>query len=160
MRRAMLLALCAVIFLPAPSFAQQACTEIGCVNGLTISMGQMTWPKGHYTIQFLINNKSPVECKGVLPLKPCAEGPSFHCNVTGVTIGESGCALPEKAHGLSDIRIAAVVGKVVMTITKDMKPFMIRTFKPEYVTSRPNGPQCEPVCTSATVSLNKDHLAQ
>jgi len=149
----MFMALCA-IFLSSPAKAQQACTEIGCVDGLTISTEGMDWPAGYYKLKFLLNNKASVECHGTLPLKPCPEGPSFSCNKQGITIGESGCALPKKAHAISDIRINAFPQKIVATIMRNGSTVHLRTLRPVYQTTQPNGPNCQPICKSATVSLS------
>jgi hypothetical protein len=154
-RRTVFLSLCAV-FLSAPACAQppQVCTQMGCLNGLTIRVTpEMSWPTGQYVLQFLVNNKTKVECKGMLPLKKCEKGASFTCDVPGVTIGESGCALPANQHGLSDIHIAAIPTKLSLNIFHDGTMIHSRTYEPEYKTFRPNGPNCDPECTGGSVSL-------
>ncbi len=146
-----------IVFLSAssiPALAQErACTEIGCVNGLTLSVDPgRPWEKGNYDFVFVIDGRA-VMCRGELPLKKCEDGRSFTCNKPGVMISESGCALPESAHALGDIQISGAPKKVMIRITHDNNPFVTRTISPSYTTSAPNGPECGPICRSASQSL-------
>lgn len=136
-----------------PAAAQQACTEIGCTNGVTFSVDPArAWGRGVYRFSFIFDNKI-VDCRARLPLKPCAEGPSVTCDGTGVMITESGCALPKESHGFGDIHIDGAPTRVVARVIYNNKLLVTRTIRPAYRESRPNGPQCGPVCRSAAYDL-------
>lgn len=126
-----LLALCAIT---GPVYAQEkVCTEMGCTNGLIIRPeGNMLNDPGHYIFQFFLDEKNmkQVACKGELPLKPCAQGPSFVCSSKLVSIGESSCALPPEQQRIGDIYIYGTPRKVVMAVKKNDEPILGRTLRP------------------------------
>jgi hypothetical protein len=63
-----------VSFLAYAPFAHaqpKECSEIGCVNGLTLRVDpDYDWKTGNYDSFFKLGAKS-VTCQGRLPLKPC-----------------------------------------------------------------------------------------
>lgn len=137
---------------PGPAPGPRACTEIGCMNGLSVALDKATpWAAGDYT--FVVDVEGTrVTCEGALPLKPCDAGPSLRCDPPErVTIGESGCALGPETHGFSELQF--VGGEppraVELTITRDGEALHTAKLSPTYTTSRPNGPECPPVCTQA-----------
>lgn len=138
----------------SPSFAQEKmCTEMACVDGLTLTVDPARkWVHGKYEITLLLDNKQ-VTCKGQLPLNECEKGPTFECNFKGVTITESGCALPEDQQGIGDIHIDKAPAKVMVRITRNYRPMLTRTIIAKYQTLAPNGPGCGPVCRSASYDL-------
>lgn len=148
----------AVVFMAAllyapPAAAQQACTEIGCTDGVTFTVDPAReWGQGVYRFSFIFDNRI-VDCRGRLPLKPCEEGPSITCDAPGVTITESGCALPKASHGFGDIHVAGTPGRVMARVIYNNKLVVTRTVRPAYQQSTPNGPQCGPVCRSAVYDL-------
>lgn len=136
-----------------PAFAQRACTEIGCTNGVTFTSSPgFDWKNGQYDIRVALDYKTVV-CRGELPLHPCGAGPTFTCDDPSVRIGESGCALPEKDHGISDIYINDDPKKIMISVMRNVRPIITRTVVPQYQTLRPNGPGCGPVCRSASFQL-------
>lgn len=140
-------------FSPSSSYAQNACTEMGCTNGLTLSVDpDYDWKNGVYVFDFFLDGKK-VKCNGMLPLNACEKGPSLSCDKEGVIIIESGCALPKSAHAFGDIVISGKPSRVLVRITRNGKPVVTRTLVPKYETVRPNGPACGPVCTSARHDL-------
>lgn len=153
MRRALLL-LCVLAGFSGKALAQEkACTEIGCSNGLILSVDpHYKWEWGFYDFSFLIGGRS-VSCKGELPLKKCEDGPSFRCSSDIIQIGESGCALPESAHGISMIQINDTPRRMVVKVERGGQTVVTRTLTPKYQESQPNGPGCGPVCTSASYNL-------
>ncbi len=146
---------CVIGFLAQPSFAQdRACTMIGCVDGLILSMDPAPkWEPGHYDLSITLDGRE-VQCTGDLPLKPCEEGLSFQCSSGGVQIMEGGCALPRDQHGLGDIMIDGAPRNVSVRLARNGQVLVaLNKIAPSYQVSRPNGPGCEPVCRSATESL-------
>lgn len=132
----------------------QVCTQIGCINGYRLELKKATpWTPGNYTFTAELDGKV-VECKGALPLQACDTGPSLSCTPDGsLQIGESGCALPPDQQGFSDIMIPGAPQRVRLTIAQDGKPLHSADLTPNYVTTRPNGEQCEPTCSSAAGEL-------
>lgn len=138
---------------PLPANAQLMCTEIGCVNGLTLRVDpNYDWKTGSYDFHFSFDGRT-AECHGELPLKKCEDGPSLSCNKKGITIVESGCALPASAHGFGDIHIDGAPKKVMVRIAHNGQTIVTRTLVANYQKIRPNGPQCGPVCESASYDL-------
>lgn len=144
---------------PTPVHAQSSsglmCTEIGCQNGVTLTVPpERTWERGHYTFLFQLDQKT-VKCWGNLPLPKCEDGPALKCNTAGVvSITESGCALPRTAHGFSDIYIATKAKSIALRIELGNKTIFSKNYHPIYKTSQPNGPHCAPICYSASLPLN------
>lgn len=140
-------------FLPHAVYAQQACTEIGCLNGLTLTVDPARkWERGQYDLFFMIDGRQ-ITCRGELPLHDCEHSPTFTCNRPGVTITESGCALPQSQQSVGDIHIEGDPRKILVRITRNYKPLLTRTIAAQYNESRPNGPGCGPVCKSASYDL-------
>ncbi len=136
-----------------PQTTDIACTQIGCVDGLNIAVGPAHhWAAGAYDFTFVMPGRT-VNCTGTLPLKPCGTS-SIACDGPGVMIGESGCALPANTHGFADIRIDGAPKTVSVTLKHNGTTIARQDIAPTYVTSRPNGPQCEPVCHAARDTLN------
>lgn len=132
---------------------ERACTEMGCTDGLMLNVDpDYQWKWGFYEFSFLMEGRS-VSCKGQLPLKKCEDGPSFRCSSDIVQIGESGCALPESAHGISMIQINDAPRRLLIRVKRGGENVITRTLTPEYHESVPNGPGCGPVCTSASYNL-------
>lgn len=141
---------------PSQEPPAQMCTEIGCVDGLTIEfVPNSGWRPGQY--EFVIDADGVVTtCKGPLPLPPCEQGSALACAPASdlVRIGESGCALPAAQHGFSELRVGgAPVKSLSLTVREGGKDLVQKTFTPAYQTSRPNGPNCEPECKSAAEKL-------
>lgn len=142
-----------ILVFPSVSYAQKMCTQIGCLDGLTLRIDpDYDWKTGNYDLYFNLGGKSVI-CRGRLPLKPCDDGPTFQCGGSGVTIGESGCALPQNAHAISDIHIEGVPSTVSVIIKHNGQTIVTRRMVPEYQTSQPNGEGCGPVCKSASYDL-------
>jgi hypothetical protein len=146
------------LLFPSLTFAQSppavACTEIGCQNGVTLTIPpDRIWESGRYAFLFQIDQKA-IKCWGKLPLPKCEEGPALTCDTAGiVTITESGCALPRTAHRFSDIYIAAKAKSIALRIDLGNTTIFSKNYRPIYKTLQPNGPQCGPVCYSASLPL-------
>lgn len=139
--------------MPAFAQAQQACTEIGCIDGIVLRGDEgRDWKTGNYIFSFILDGRQ-VQCHGELPLKPCEEGLSLSCNKKGIQITESGCALPASQHAFGDIIIAGDPRKVMVRITHNNQTIVTRTIVPQYTTLQPNGTGCGPVCKSAAYNL-------
>lgn len=141
------------LLLAGNAHAQMACTQMGCVDGLTVSIApDYQWKPGNYAFDFTIDGKL-LKCKGALPLKSC-DAHNITCDGDGVMITESGCALPADAHGFGDIMLGSGPSSVALTISRDGKPIGQGDWNVKYQTAAPNGPECGPVCHQATVKLD------
>lgn len=137
---------------PPNADAPQACTEIGCADGLVISLSPNAgWAPGQYRFTIVTDGETTV-CEGALPLPPC-EQPALRCTGNAAIIGESGCAIEPAAHGFSDIQIASKPQSVTLTIERDGQTIANQTLTPAYQRSQPNGPGCPPVCDNAHAEL-------
>jgi hypothetical protein len=82
----------------------QACTLIGCADGLTVALESGSeWPDGNYRFEVQADDVH-VTCRASLPVPPCTDSretppiSSVICDPMGVVqIVESGCALPRLA---------------------------------------------------------------
>lgn len=151
--RFFLMALFLLAFSPHALAQGRACTEMGCSNGLNFTVDPAyEWKRGKYDIWVALDLKT-VKCRGKLPLNRCEEGRSFTCDDRSVSIIESGCALPENAHGIGGIMVDDDPKKVIVRIARNNQVIVTRTIAPNYVISQPNGPGCDPVCRGASYNL-------
>jgi hypothetical protein len=142
-----------ILLFPVETQAQKACTQIGCTDGLMLRADpSFDWEPGIYEFTVMADART-LSCRGVLPLKPCGNTPTFGCNSQNIRIGESGCALPTTQHAISDIWISGSPKRVVVSATRNGRPFLSRVLLPEYQRLQPNGEGCGPVCESATYDL-------
>lgn len=151
--RSALLLLMLVTGFAGTAQAQKACTEMGCQDGLNLTVDpSYDWKWGRYDISVMSEGRT-VNCYGYLPLKQCEKGPSFKCSSDYVTIGESGCAMPESTHAISGIYINDTPRKVMVRVLREKNVVIARTMTPQYRESQPNGPGCGPVCRGASYNL-------
>lgn len=134
---------------PGPTSTDRPCTMIGCLNGFQASFETKgPLPPGHYVVD--------VEADGVrgsyevdLPLPAC-DTHGKHTGELKFGVGESGCALPPDQHTLSGLNIESTPKQVKVRVVRTGTILADVTLAPTYKESRPNGPQCEPVCNGAS----------
>jgi hypothetical protein len=133
----------------------KVCTLIACMDGLNIStFPESAWPHGKY--KFVVNvDDQPVTCTGSLPLLSCA-GRSISCDRTGVSIGESGCALPADNQSFYGINFTGYPRAVHVDVFYNDVSVASAYYEPSYRYSQPNGPGCDPVCCFASAKLTLD----
>lgn len=104
----------------------QVCTEIGCVDGLTVQLEGVI--PSTFTVEAVVPGDSPilVQCSSDQPAIPCA---GDHLFFEGFT--------PEEV----TIRISWKDGQVS------------ETFRPSYERVQPNGPGCPPECRQGHVTM-------
>ena len=139
---------------PEPSSPGHACTDIGCVDGLHVTLKPAggLWTKGRYTFE-ITTPLGTTTCEGALPLPACEAGRALSCSGPPVSIGESGCALPAEQQGFASIDLASGPTQASIVIRKAGTELVHRTIKPDYRVSSPNGPGCEPTCRQASDTL-------
>lgn len=134
----------------------RACTEMGCVEGLTIDLQSPSgWAPGAYRFDIELD-QDKVSCEVTLPLRACDAGPSARCTLhpgegpsERVMISESGCALPPAQHSLPTLSIRGEPARVRVAVSRDGAQLASEELTPAYRTVTPNGPGCEPVCRQA-----------
>jgi len=147
----------------------RACTEIGCVDGvdLTLLAPGNTWPPGRYHFQIGFAGtrhdclatlpedlpQSPNELKA-LRCEPVLEG-SFRAKVTcreqrtADAVSES--CTPVAGQWLLHVSAQGIPESLQLRIERDDRVLLERTQKLDYEQSRPNGPGCEPLCRQSDV---------
>lgn len=133
-----------------PGSDVRACTLIGCNAPLTVAFDRDSgWTAGTYRVVVAPNTSAAQTCTISIPL---------HCDVSprcdGAwewTIATSGCALDASQHTITGVvfRNPAAPGRVLVNAYQDERLIGMGEFSPEYVTSHPNGPDCEPTCQNA-----------
>ncbi len=137
----------------SPPPDSHACTTLGCQNGLHLTWAQGPWKPGLYTVEVALDGAT-VTCTGRLPLPACDAGLGFRCGPgASILLGESGCALPPEQHGLASIDIAEMPAHARITVRRDGLVIGTQEIEPRYRETRPNGPDCEPVCRQASDTL-------
>ncbi len=147
------LILLALLFIATPAQAEKACTEMWCQEGLMLQLKGIDWPAGDY--QFTVDmDGARTVCKGSLPFKTC-DG-SVTCDTTDITIGESGCALPE-GHTFHAILSPKTPKHLTVSITRgDGKSFAYDSVVNQQC-GFPNGAECDKrQCCSAVIDAQVD----
>lgn len=129
----------------------RACTEMGCLDGLRIELKSDAWPDGVYRFEVEADGASIV-CQGSLPLPACGTA-AITCDQGGVIVGESGCALPPAQHSFSELIFEGAPERVSLNVEHEGAIRVTHEVQPEYRTVTPNGPDCEPTCTQASLVL-------
>lgn len=128
----------------------QACTEIGCTDGLGIGFS-FTEP-GAYAFQ-IVADGATITCSATLPLPPCEQAGAT-CSSPQAVLSASGCALPESQHSLEGLMLDGQhPASVEVVVERDGAELVRRTFTPQYQRVAPNGEACGPICHQASVQL-------
>jgi len=132
--------------------SRNACTDIGCRNGYNLDVSPSSgWTAGTYSFELDLDGRA-ITCQGSIPLKACGER-SFSCDADDVRLGESGCALPANAQGISNIAFEGFPLALSVRILRDGSEIANSQLTPTYRAGQPNGPGCEPICCSASETL-------
>jgi len=127
-----------------------ACTAIGCDDGLTIQFS-VSEP-GAYLFN-IVADGATISCSATLPFPDCSS-PGSTCGDPRVQLAASGCALAPAEHSLEGLFMSGMVPESVSVLaTRDGVEIASQTFTPAYQTTAPNGEECGPICTNASVSL-------
>lgn len=128
----------------------RACTAMGCVDGFHVEVTSSgAWQPGAYVVTVVADGVTTT-CSATFPLTASSRA---ECSGQGVQVGLSGSMLPATAQSISHVALTSAPKSVAVAITRDGVSIASRVYTPTYKTSRPNGPDCEPTCTSATDTL-------
>ena len=123
---------------------------MACSDGLNVAFS-VNQP-GTYSFNLVADGEATT-CGATLPLPPCDQQ-AGGCSRQNVTLGLSGCALPSAEHSLEGITLTGVhPTSMEVFVSRDGEEIAHQTFTPTYATVAPNGEECGPVCSQATVDL-------
>lgn len=90
-------------------------------------------------------------CTVTLPFATVETGATCSPNLR---LNTSGSALPPSQHEILGVHLTDAPTSVTVTIKRDDAMLATQTFTPSYVTTQPNGPDCEPTCTQANATMS------
>jgi hypothetical protein len=152
MKRVFVLVPLLMLALIMQASAERACTQMWCQEGLTLDFKGADWPAGRYDFAITLDD-AHISCAGELPLKSC-DAPNVTCDSEDVTIGESGCALPD-GHSFYAILSPTTPERVAVTVTHESGKTFTYDSDVAPVCSYPNGEGCDPhPCCSAVLSAD------
>jgi hypothetical protein len=149
----------------------QSCTEVGCQDMASVMLrtADNTWPEGLYE---LIVRADDIEsrCSLRLPDQTPQTGQSTNviCGTSGVafalqqdTTCESGCdggvcwnrCTPVAGSFYQRVSVQGAPARLQITLSRDSAALVTTDLAPTYQETRPNGPNCEPVCRQASIDL-------
>lgn len=129
-----------------------ACTEIGCEDGLMVSLTpNSSWPHGEYRFTLEVDDITST-CVGTLPLAGC-DAAAIACEGPAIPIGGSGCALPPAEHAFAGFTLTGAPARMSIEVQLDGQTLASKSWTPTYKTVQPNGSNCEPTCRNASVEL-------
>jgi len=102
------------------------CTEIGCSDGITVHLPVV--PAGPYKVEILVGGTGG---GGLSYAYECTGGPSCQQDIF----------FPE-----------LVLDRIIVRVTSGLGSRLTEIVNPVYTTSRPNGPDCPPLCRQALVT--------
>ncbi len=123
------------------------CTEIGCANGVTFELG---------AAEVALLSESPAEVRGCVgsdcveaTVTPQDDG-AFAADPAGLFV----LNVSTRRLRMSTPALAAGTRDVSLTVRREGVERFARTWPSVAITtSRPNGPQCPPACTGASVGV-------
>jgi len=146
------------------SSGPKTCTLIGCLDSFTASAQRAdgTIPDGAHRIEILADGKT-LKCAFTLPLAGTAQPtcdaglsvvviPAQICIETGNGSTSSSTCNPIPGKFVENVTLMGTPGQVHMWQYVDDAAILDAAVAPQYQETRPNGPQCEPVCRQASVA--------
>lgn len=133
-----------------PRVEGHECTAIGCADGFFVTITSASaWPAGAYVVT-VVADGATTTCAATFPLT-ASSTPA--CSGPGVQVGLSGSLLPAAQQSIASVTLMTTPKAVSIDVARDGASIGGRSYTPTYKTSRPNGPDCEPVCTNASDTL-------
>ena len=126
-----------------------ACTEMGCIDGLSVTFEPALAGKGTYTFDVTVDGTA-YSCDATIPL----EGSSTVCGTGGVvSIYLSGTELDPSEQSLPGLHVEGTPKSVQIQVHRDKALVADADLSPKYQVTQPNGPDCPPTCNSAAVDV-------
>jgi hypothetical protein len=128
--------------------SSHACTLIGCGMGLEVEFQGAKSSPGIYQIE-VVSDGAPATCQLTIPFT-CGTPPTCSPAVPDWRLIWSGCALGPEHQTIDGLAFSSGGPTSIDVIVRhDDQVIGGGSATPTYSTSRPNGPDCEPVCRSA-----------
>ena len=150
-----LLSLVACFELPIDSDTGDAllfCTEIGCVDGLSLALDPPLAGEGSYTITVVDDLGQTGTCVLTIPFGTATTDGCDNPEVLSAT--SSGTMLEPVAQEIPDLSMPYVPVTATVTILKDGVEVVTASLSPVAIISQPNGPECLPTCETASESID------
>jgi hypothetical protein len=126
-----------------------SCTEIGCIDGLSVTFAPALMGKGTYRFDVTVDG-TPYSCDATIPL----EGSSTVCGADNVvSIFLSGTELDPSKQSLPGLHVEGTPKSVQIQVHRDKALVADADLSPKYQEVQPNGPHCPPTCHSAAVDV-------
>jgi hypothetical protein len=126
----------------------KACTLIGCASSLEVDFSGAKGMPGRYQIE-VVADGAPSSCQITLPWT-CATQPECSAAELPWRLTLSGCALGADQETLDGIFFSnQVPTSLEFVVRRDDAVVGGGSAQPVYKESRPNGPDCEPLCRQA-----------
>ena len=126
------------------------CTEMGCIDGLSVTFDPPLMGKGTYTFDVTVDGAA-YSCDATIPL----EGSSTVCGTGGVvSIFLSGTELDPSQQSLPGLHVEGTPKSVQIQVHRDKALVADADLSPKYQELQPNGPDCPPTCHSAAVDVS------
>lgn len=149
----LLLCLAFFCFFITGAKAERACRQMWCAEGFEVGLGNNKWPSGKYSFEINADGEKTV-CKSALPFTSCT-GQTVCDSDSGVTIGESGCALPSSAQSFHSIMLKDIPEYISFSITHENGEVFSFESAISKNCSYPNGKGCDPKqCCSARLDVD------
>jgi hypothetical protein len=125
------------------------CTEMGCIDGLSVNFDPPLMGKGTYTFDVTVDGTA-YSCDATIPL----EGSSTVCGTGGVvSIYLSGTELDPSEQSLPGLHVEGTPKSVQIQVHRDEALAADADLSPKYQETHPNGAHCPPTCHSAAVDV-------
>ena len=137
------------------------CALVGCLSAFRINVApDAEWPDGQYEYRLNVDGQEAV-CRGSLPGKLCERGdfgkgdadraPAIVCEgaFRELRFDTAGCVLHRRMHGFDHLYVASGAKHVRLRLFRNDKEIAAGDWEPVYKESFPNGPSCEPRCSTA-----------
>ena len=130
------------------------CTLIGCGTSLTVHFTGATATPGRYQIEVVADGVSS-SCQFTLP-EECTAQPICMPTAPGWILGKSQCSPGAERRSLDGFTfLTGAPARLEVVVRRDDTVVSSSTAEPPmYKESRPNGPDCEPVCRQAEMSVD------
>ncbi|HEX2880085.1 MAG TPA: hypothetical protein VHO25_11200 [Polyangiaceae bacterium] len=147
-----------------------SCTELGCSDNVSVRVTprDQAWQEGEYQLALTLDDLTGT-CNFTLPddLPPRGSSSSIPCldeveigiqQLAECTTGDEGGNISQSCQPIPDrheltISAYAKPTQLSLTLSRDGAQLINESRTLSYITSRPNGPDCEPECDQAQVDL-------
>ena len=133
-----------------PTLACQSCTEIGCGSGLSLELDPVSprFANGKYRLTWVSDDQDGACEFEVADDDRCPDWQPSLCVLDSI------CASAfDDGTGRIEVQLEETPASVQITLEHADAVLLDAELTPDYTTSQPNGPGCDPVCTQAAVTL-------